>query len=60
MPKRNRIFLLLAMPVAVFLWCIGWALYWIGAKKEKLKPAPVKKAENVTLTVLVPEDKIEA
>ena len=59
-PKRKSIFVLLAMPVAVFLWLIGWALYWIGAKKEKLKPAPVNKTENVTLTVVLPEDKIEA
>jgi len=60
MPKRKRALMLLAMPLAVFLWFIGWALYWVGAKKEKLKTEPVKKKESVTLTVLLPEDKIEA
>ena len=60
MPKRKRIFVLLAMPFAVFLWFIGWTLYWVGTKKEKLKPEPVKKKESVTLTVLLPENKIEA
>jgi hypothetical protein len=51
---------LLAMPFAVFLWFIGWNLYWVETKKEKLKPGPVKKKESVTLTVLMPEEKIEA
>jgi hypothetical protein len=60
MPKKKRIFVFLAMPFAVFLWFIGWALYWVGARKEKLKPEPVKKKESVTLTVLLPEEKIEA
>jgi hypothetical protein len=30
------------------------------SKKGKLKPTPVNKTENVTLTVLLPDDKIEA
>jgi len=60
MPKRKRALMLLAMPLAVFLWFIGWTLYWVGARKKKLKPEPVKKKESVTLTVILPEDKIEA
>ena len=60
MRKRKRIYVLLAMPVAVFLWLIGWSLYWIGARKEKSKPEPVKHKENVTLGMLLAEDKIKA
>ena len=60
MPKRNKVSALLAMPVAVFLWCVGWGLYWIGARKKKVKPALAKQKENVTLAVLLPEEKIKA
>jgi hypothetical protein len=51
---------MLAMPIAVFLWCIGWSFYWIGQKNEKLRLSPVNKTENVTFTVLLSEPKIEA
>jgi flagellar basal body-associated protein FliL len=52
MPKKKRIFVLLAIPVAAILWCIGWSLYWIGEKKEKSKPAPVNKTRNLTPAIL--------
>lgn len=33
--KRNRLFVLALLPVAVFLWFVGWSLYWIGKKRER-------------------------
>jgi len=60
MPKRKRLFVLLAMPIAVFLWCIGWSFYVVGAKRKKLKPTSVIKTEKVIFNVLLPEEKIEA
>jgi len=51
---------LLAMPFAVVIWCIGWSLYWIGDRKKKLKPDLSNLKENVTLTVLLPENRIDA
>jgi hypothetical protein len=59
-PKRKSIFVLLAMPVAVFLWYIGWGLYWIAAEKEKLKPEAAKQKENVMIGMILPEEKIKA
>jgi hypothetical protein len=35
--KRNRVTSFLLMPMAVFLWFIGWSLCRIGAKKETAK-----------------------
>jgi hypothetical protein len=26
------------MPIGVFLWLIGWSLYWIGYTKESRRP----------------------
>ena len=59
MPKRNRLIAVLAMPAAVFLWSIGWALYWYGPKRAK----PIQKETHVQrkqselqFTVAVPEE----
>jgi len=48
-PKRRNMLALLAIPLGVFLWSIGWSFYWIGQKNERLRAAPVNKKENVTL-----------
>jgi hypothetical protein len=36
------------MPAAVFLWLIGWSLYWIGSKRRipSLKVNPAKKEQE--------------
>ena len=34
MKKRNRIALLLVFPVAIFIWFVGWSLYWIGSREK--------------------------
>ena len=55
MPRRNRVVSFLLMPIAVFLWCIGWSLYWIGVKKETTKPKPNPKLSvQKELVVFVP------
>jgi hypothetical protein len=59
MPKRNRIAALLMVPIAVFLWCIGWGLYYTGWKKEKTRPKAISEANNLTFAVLLPEKQIE-
>jgi nitrogen fixation-related uncharacterized protein len=35
MPRRTRAAFFLLMPIAVFLWFIGWSLLWTGIKREK-------------------------
>jgi len=46
--------------MAVFIWCLGWSLYWIGKRKEKLKPDLANLKENIALTVLLPERRLKA
>ena len=60
MPKRSRIVVLFALPASLFLWLVGWSLYWIGGKKENVKPKTVSKANDLTFTVLTTKEKIEA
>lgn len=60
MPKRSRIVVLFTLPIAMILWFIGWGFYWLGSKKEMAKPKTITKANDLTFTVLLPEQKIEA
>jgi hypothetical protein len=55
MRKSRRALVLFAMPLLVIIWWMGWGLYWIGKRKEKLKPDLLNVKENVTLTVLLPK-----
>jgi hypothetical protein len=43
------------MPVAVFVWCIGWSLDWIGSKRKTRteRKSPVQK--DLILFVPTPE-----
>lgn len=34
MKKRRRLVVLLLLPAVIFMWIVGWSLYWIGGKKE--------------------------
>jgi len=60
MRKNKRIFAMLALPIVVFVWCIGWGFYWMGQANEKSTPKPVNKTENVTFTFILSKPKIEA
>jgi hypothetical protein len=56
MRKRNRAVLLLILPIAVFLWFVGWSLYWIGSRRKapKLSTIPLN---GLIFTVPIPEQK---
>jgi hypothetical protein len=58
MPKRNRAASFLLMPIAAFLWCIGWSLYWTGPKRETTIPKPkLPVQKELTIFVPTPEQK---
>ena len=61
MPRRNRLTVLLMLPIAVFLWFVGWSLYWTGLRKKQVhaKPTRTPDASELTFRVLVPEKEIE-
>jgi len=58
MPGRNRAILLLLMPVAVFLWCVGWGIYWFGSKRNGSVPRKLLGEKDLTFVVPVPEQKV--
>jgi hypothetical protein len=56
MPKRNKVALLFVLPIAVFIWFIGWSLYSIGSKRKIATPS-TKPLNGLTFAVLMPEQK---
>jgi hypothetical protein len=56
MRKRSRVALLLVLPIAVFIWFIGWSLYWIDSKRKVATPS-TKPSNGLTISVLTPEQK---
>jgi hypothetical protein len=45
------------LPLVVFFWFFGWSLYWIGSKKEVVKPRQKSDHKELTFTELMPEQK---
>jgi hypothetical protein len=65
MPKKSRAVLSLVLPMAIFLWFIGWSLVMLGSKMEiKRKTAilhPKSSPEKDVIFIMpVPEQKIAA
>jgi hypothetical protein len=47
------------LPIVVFLWLIGWSLYWIGRKKQEVKPKErLSDRKELTFAVLTSEKEV--
>jgi hypothetical protein len=58
MERLNRLAIFLMFPSVVFLWLIGWSLYWIGSRKKPIKPRKTHSgAKEPILIVFMPEEK---
>jgi hypothetical protein len=51
----------LLLPAIIFLWIVGWSLYWIGHHREsqKTQPSSPKEEDYVSLIPIVFEDPSE-
>lgn len=45
--KRSRIVTILLLPIIVFVFVIGWAMYWIGKQRSDTDSGPQNKVKNV-------------
>jgi lipopolysaccharide export system protein LptC len=54
--KRNRAITALLFPAVIFLFLIGWSLYWIGLQKRRQKAQPVRPKDNVSIMAIVLEE----
>jgi hypothetical protein len=59
--KRDKALIAVLLPATIFLWIVGWGLYWISRQKESPKPqSPSPKDEDhVHLMPIIFEDPIE-
>jgi hypothetical protein len=60
--KRNKAIIALLLPAIIFLWIVGWSLYWIGHQKEPRKPQPpssAKEEDHVSLKAIALEEPLE-
>jgi hypothetical protein len=55
MHKRNRAVQFLVLPAVVFMWIIGWSLYWIGSKS--VKQSKIHEHKELAFSVLMSEEK---
>jgi flagellar basal body-associated protein FliL len=56
MRKRNRAIVLLLLPIAVFLWLIGWSFLWIGSKEKSKTPKRAPEPQATSMMIMVPEE----
>jgi hypothetical protein len=56
---RKRLIALLFLPIAVFLWIIGWAMVWTGShKRQKAKQTQAEMTPGdgfITVGAMIPE-----
>jgi len=58
MARRNRVAFLLAIPLAAFLWSIGWSLSFGGTKKgSKRTQTKLAVPNELVMFVPTPENK---
>lgn len=56
--KGNRLVAALLSPILIFIFMVGWSLYWIGQPKMKYQLKPINKTsaqqDEVELIVIPP------
>ncbi len=57
MPRRNKMVLLLSLPIVVILWFIGWSLMWVGQSRRQLNKAESLNQAALSFVVDMPEVK---
>ena len=53
MPRRNRALTIMVIPSAIFLWLVGWCLYWIGSSKKESCRRKAEPLDQTELTFIV-------
>jgi hypothetical protein len=53
---RNRMILITFLPIVVFLWLIGWSLFWIGSKTRPGKAKTTSRGDGIEILALIGEE----
>jgi hypothetical protein len=46
------------LPLVIFLWFVGWSLFWAGSMTESVKPEKASDQNGLSFTVPIPEEKL--
>jgi len=53
---RNRLVVITLLPVIIFLWIIGWSLFWIGSQNKPQKTKNETEKEKISITTALYEE----
>jgi hypothetical protein len=53
--KRNRVVAVIMLPIAIFLWVIGWCLFWAGSQRNSHRIRATDNEDFVSITTALPE-----
>ena len=56
---RNRVMMVLLMPIASIVWMTGWVLCWIGSRDERQRRKTVAKDNCSEMGVVAREEETE-
>lgn len=48
---RNLGIVIAILPIAFFLWIIGWSLFWIGSQNKPQETTPKRDGTEITTTI---------
>ncbi len=57
MPRRNKMVLLVSLPIVMILWFIGWSLMWLGQSHRQLNKTESLDQTALSFVVEMPEVK---
>jgi Na+-transporting methylmalonyl-CoA/oxaloacetate decarboxylase gamma subunit len=57
--KRNKFLVALCLPVIVFVFLLGWVMYWVGDNARSQTKTAKPSKDNITIGAIVTEDEKE-
>jgi len=48
---RNRVVVITLLPVIIFLWIIGWSLFWIGSQNKSQENRAAAERDRISMTI---------
>ena len=54
--KRNPGIAVIVLPIAIFMWIIGWCLYWVGSRHKTHEVQTGGDKDFVSVIAAVPDE----
>ena len=53
---RNRVVVILVLPIVIFLWLIGWSLFWMGSQTQLSEIEDVVEEDEMNRAIALYEE----